>query len=213
LGKSQYYINKHWHGLCGQVAVAAILQGFGIDISANNVVERYIDAVNRGQIEHPDEPDKDPMPNYTGPGQLTEILRIMYGDLVDIPSDNVYTSGYGMDWRNKNWGSQLRKLLGQGYVILACVFIDDTGRVTDGANIAHWVAITGMSYQWNYGSSSESERSPWNWVRIYNPFDNQPEYYWFGDFKDSWSANGNMMFPVRIKSRERGPKPVLPVPQ
>ena len=51
-----------------------------------------------------------------------------------------------------------------------------------GASIDHWVLITGISKQWK----DANKISPWNWVRIYNPFDNETEYYWGKDFIDAW---------------------------
>jgi len=46
------------------------------------------------------------------------------------------------------------------------------GRIGDSI-IRHWVVITGMSRQWEY-SAPKSLR---NWVTIFNPFDNESEYY------------------------------------
>jgi hypothetical protein len=52
---------------------------------------------------------------------------------------------------------------------------------------SHFVVITGTSVQWNENNvGNEDEPSPWKWVRVYNPFDNEIEYYWWGDLKSSW---------------------------
>ncbi|MDW8241576.1 MAG: hypothetical protein RMM98_18390, partial [Acidobacteriota bacterium] len=47
---SQYYVRKESFGLCGQVAVAAILRGSGKGVTADQVVEDYLDAVQKGLI-------------------------------------------------------------------------------------------------------------------------------------------------------------------
>jgi len=38
-------------------------------------------------------------------------------------------------------------------------------------------------------SSSGLPVSKWKWVRVYNPFDNDLEYYWWGDLKSSWGED------------------------
>jgi len=48
--------------------------------------------------------------------------------------------------------------------------------------IRHWVVITDVSRQWEY-SDPKSLR---NWVRIFNPFDNVTEYYYWEDFRNAW---------------------------
>jgi hypothetical protein len=55
-----------------------------------------------------------------------------------------------------------------------------------GANsgIPHWVLLTGISEEWR----RNDDYSEYNWVRLFNPFDNQAEYYWWPDFKAAWQA-------------------------
>lgn len=50
----------------------------------------------------------------------------------------------------------------------------------------HWVVVTGVSDQW---INDSSEKSIWKWVRIFNPFQGQTEYYWWYDFKQSWTGD------------------------
>ncbi|HNQ93632.1 MAG TPA: hypothetical protein PKH47_03050 [Anaerolineales bacterium] len=62
---------------------------------------------------------------------------------------------------------------------------DRSGMVSESGNdIGHWILITGISAQWEY-----RKNSPWNWIRIANPFDNQTEYYWWNDFQLAWEEN------------------------
>ena len=48
--------------------------------------------------------------------------------------------------------------------------------------------------------------SPWKWLRIYNPYDNETEYYWWGDLSEdtyhtdpieSGYALGNRWLPIK----------------
>jgi hypothetical protein len=54
-----------------------------------------------------------------------------------------------------------------------------SGRLGEG-NSYHWVAVSGLSAQWTNGWE-------WRWVRIYNPFNNQKEYYPWDFFHDNWN--------------------------
>jgi RHS repeat-associated protein len=64
----------------------------------------------------------------------------------------------------------------------------------------HWVIITEVSREWN----SADHFSPWNWVRIFNPFDNETEYYWWDDFGKSWkqSAGYKMLLVKPLPQKE-----------
>ncbi|MFH2102920.1 MAG: RHS repeat-associated core domain-containing protein, partial [Chloroflexota bacterium] len=53
-------------------------------------------------------------------------------------------------------------------------------------DVKHWILITGVSAQWETSSNS-----PYNWIRIFNPFDNQTEYYWWPDFIGAWERASN----------------------
>ena len=47
----------------------------------------------------------------------------------------------------------------------------------------HWVVLTGLSSPWSPHSDSSL-----NWVRLNNPFNNQVEYYPWGEFDQSLRA-------------------------
>ena len=73
--------------------------------------------------------------------------------------------------------------------------------------IVHWVVITGMSEQWDANRSG----SPFNWVRIYNPFDNQVEYYSWADFESTWSGvtwSHEVVLMRRVWTPFTGPSPL-----
>jgi len=87
------------------------------------------------------------------------------------------------------------------------IMFGNSGADTDGINgqlglggnsIGHWILITGISREWE----RTNDRSVYNWVRIFNPFDNQAEYYWWPDFYASWreeSPNNFTALKIRIK--------------
>jgi hypothetical protein len=60
--------------------------------------------------------------------------------------------------------------------------------------INHWILITGVSRQWK-----NQEDSPLNWVRVFNPFDNQTEYYWWPDFKAAWGKPSSNYVSLKIE--------------
>ena len=106
--------------------------------------------------------------------------------------------------RGANIANQIHASLSNKEYVIAGVKIMSGSSDPDNAAIAgkvggnattHWVAITGMSQEWSQGTGgyrSESPHSPWDWVRIFNPFDNQTEYYYWGDFIDAWNRAGQM---------------------
>jgi RHS repeat-associated protein len=62
----------------------------------------------------------------------------------------------------------------------------------DNRGTAHWILATGLSAEWERGT-------PWQWVRLNNPFDNQVEYYPWETFEDSFveESTGNMVYVYR----------------
>lgn len=60
----------------------------------------------------------------------------------------------------------------------------------------HWIVITGISNSWIYGTDQISDKqsrdrtSPYNWLRVYNPFDNETEYYWWRDLMEPSNGRG-----------------------
>jgi len=109
------------------------------------------------------------------------------------------------DSTNPIISTHLWKLIEQGWMIMPYVQIESGSKRIDeiggkvgvnGADIDHFVLITGMSVQWDHTHPF----SKWNWVRILNPFDNQNEYYWWKDFADAWGASSDNKFDgVQIK--------------
>jgi hypothetical protein len=175
---AQYDVISGSHALCGQVALAAILRITYPWLTAEDVVRDYLR----------DMTDIDPDPNYTWPWELSTFVNRAYGDAwtagwydradFQIPRDEIFCL--------------VIELLQNGTYVLPLVQIISgssrnrdggrVGRTPTGHAIAHWVVITGMSAQWDYSDAD----SPLNWIRVFNPFDNQVEYYLWTDFQDAW---------------------------
>jgi RHS repeat-associated protein len=103
------------------------------------------------------------------------------------------------------WGQSLRNYLQAGYSVICGITIDgNTGRLQNSAVgeqfyyanteekykfTEHWIVITGISDTWVYDDGwmykprDRNRISPMNWLRIYNPYDNETEYYWWGDLQ------------------------------
>jgi len=181
------------YGLCGQGALSAIT-----GLSVEYISKAYIEAVRNEVMFTGDSP-----PDYTGPGTLVEIVNKVIKGGWNARGYTWYDFGGG-----SNIANQIHTSLSRNEYIIAGVKIMSGSSYPSAAAIAgkvggnavtHWVVITGMSQEWKQGSKgyiSESPFSPWNWVRILNPFDNQTEYYHWGDFYDAWYRAGKMTVAV-----------------
>jgi hypothetical protein len=179
---AQFRICNGCYGLCGQVAMAAILRTEFPRLTANDVVELYDDLLN----------DKDPDANYTNAHNLVRLVNRSYFGSYWSAEAEVLSAN-----RLERAG-EIRDALQEGYYIISSVeimlgssydaFEDTSGRVgpTLGPEpITHWVVITGISEQWDV----DHPDSAFNWVQTYNPFDNQIEYYTWEDFEDAMTGD------------------------
>jgi RHS repeat-associated protein len=187
-------------GLCGQGSVTAILKLSDPNISLNEVTDKFLEIF-------PDEP-----PDYTYLGQLARLINKKYGAQFYAWSDGGVTNQFlGVN----DWGgyrvlpTRLRSWLGQSTYVIAGIGINgNSGELRNGlsenfsapGNTLHWAVITGVSNEWYRTANGSNDTSPWKWVRIYNPFDNGTEYYWWADFKSSWDDWGGYMLRVDTKS-------------
>jgi hypothetical protein len=183
-------------------------------ITANDVVDAYIELNNGAD------------PNYTGASELAWLINEVYGDKFyayeEFNKGEYWETFFARHWLpdpERQLAPQLRRWLASSQYVIAGIPIISAGSlVTDytagrvgrtkgstndrckttenqGGIICHWVTITGVSNQWDYAY----ELSPWNWIRIYNPFDNHTEYYWWPDFKDAWRIQGYGMVLLKQK--------------
>ncbi len=198
---SQYKIHSGWYGLCGQLTIAALLAHVGI--TANDVVAAYMK-------RFPLVEDDPTYPNYIGASEIADLINAVYSEYwlayEEFDEGEFHDTFFARHWLpnpEQQLAPQLKNWLATSHQIIAGVPIVSAGsnptditagRVgrTDGSTsdlcddangqICHWVTITGVSKEWNY----RFEASAWNWVRTFNPFDNESEYYWWPDFKSAW---------------------------
>jgi hypothetical protein len=188
LDRNRHGTITYHSGLCGQISIAAILAGLIPGVTANDVVDNFMK--HRPGFA----------PDYTGVNELKKFINEYYG-------------GYLYAWeaerakfRDENPLIQkLRHSLNGGYVIAGIRVSASTGQLRNGVvdsrapnrsfgttgAAMHWVVITGVSNEWNLGGN-------WRWIRIYNPFGNQTEYYWWGDFQSSWESDQGVMLRISI---------------
>jgi RHS repeat-associated protein len=204
------------NGLCGQAAITWILSSVFPEITLNEVYELHKKLLIEGKINKYDrvfnpatneweyKSTKDP--NYTEASDLKNFINNSY-------SKN-FSASSGYLTRN-NVDSYVRNLIMEGsyYTIVGFAVDKSFGYLTYGKSskfsqknnsTRHWGVIVGTSQQWsNYSRTEEAGATPWQWVKVFNPFDNEMEYYWWGDFKNSWLSdkNGNLTgaYYIRIK--------------
>jgi hypothetical protein len=204
-------------GLCGQIAVAAVLKAMipGEAIDVNLIIDKWKVLYNiEGGI------------SYTWPSELADFMNKAFGDKVH--------AWYGADNNDaeRSWGGERQVIeelingwFSQGTYVLAIISIDANRTTSDNPirdkkhgghlnygyvdsinhgetctyfnawtlqddemkchRVPHWVVITGVSDQWK---NETSDLSPWKWIRIFNPYQGQTEYYWWGDFMSSWDG-------------------------
>ena len=190
-------------GLCGEVAISAILRAILGDVSVQDVVDNYLDAIRNSEIVGHNPGDLDP--NYTGPGELQQFIDKRYGDVLDVELP-LWWPHWIEDFQAYQWRTEPGKVrdLVRGWLeanqfSIAGVetvngssgserggWVGDTAR-PNRIRILHWVVIAGISLQFD----RQNAMSRWNWFRIYNPFDNQTEYSWFPHFMQAREAGGN----------------------
>jgi len=199
-------------GLCGEGATAAILNAISDDVvTIQDVVSEYVNAIAAGDITRVGKTSSDLDPSYTGPGELQQFIDERYGDILDADGTNFYWSNlldiYPFQWNTKpgevynlfhDW------LDNQQYTIAGVEIVDGSrshprggwvGDTDNATKIVHWVVLTGISSEFD----TTNAYSPTNWVRVYNPFDNSTEYYWYPQFMEAWVEGGNMSLTVTVK--------------
>jgi RHS repeat-associated protein len=194
VNQAQFEINASWTGLCGPIAVAAIIRSNDPSVTAQDVVKKAQEMFGD--------------PNYLGPGNLKSLTNeFVYENyrkqwLVDWGYISKWVEGNY--WTREGEGrvmNQVTQWLTSSHLIIAGVKASGSGgKVLTEGGVEHWVVLTGISKN----QQSASWDSEWNWARIYNPFDNETEYYPWKDLRKSWIADGNMLVLVR-------PKRILPV--
>jgi RHS repeat-associated protein len=165
--------------LCGQVTISAIVYLFDATTTARKIVEQM--GVNK----------KDD----TGYGTLHDFMNVYYKKYLYAETQTL--KSLGMD--SSQLPNYLAYRIASGNLIVSAVTIKHGGskyggQVNPSGEIGHWVMITGISREWK----NSDEYSAWNWVRIFNPFDNETEYYWWGDFGPAWGKNTTNQYTVLL---------------
>jgi len=198
---AQGVVSSEWNGLCGLITVAAILDRPVRTL----IIDEYYYGINKLDKKYGN-------PSWVDGAKLRDFINQLYGDEWDASYRNSPTR------YDRNPDSILFRTLGSNKFIMPLVEIVSgsstnpiggkvglTSRTYDGCNnsegskLCHWVAITGMSLPWH-----SDDNSPYNWVRIFNPFDNQEEYYRWKDFREAWHAVTNAYSEVVISPDPEG---------
>jgi RHS repeat-associated protein len=162
-----FYNGKALTGLCGDVSLAAVLQ-MRMRVTANDVV----------RVAYENDIDPDYL-NFTGLANLVKAF----------PGYSAYycnATGGGACSENKDQSrvyksqalSFMRNVISGGDFLIARVYIDPSSGYLQQGGAEHWVVMNGIS-------------EDGLWVSIYNPFNNEIEYYPTWQFNDNWFANVN----------------------
>jgi RHS repeat-associated protein len=111
-------------------------------------------------------------PNYTRDFELIAIIQ-------SLPQWGAYKVTVS---RGEEYTTIKGELQSNHYPIPGVNINGNNGKLVGGAG--HWLVVTGISayYQWNQGKA-------WQWIRVFNPFNNQNEYYMWSRFLESWGGN------------------------
>jgi RHS repeat-associated protein len=165
---------------CGQVVISALMKIYDDNITTKDVIEKLA----------PSHPGCD----GTTYKDLSDFINKQYGEYIESKSiSGIYTAS--------QLPTFLKDELSNNRVVFPQVGLPYSIHNylgTGGLQIRHWVLITGISEQWDYTNDS----SEWNWVRIYNPFDNRTEYYWWEDFRNAWNQTSKAFDTLSIRFKK-----------
>jgi RHS repeat-associated protein len=193
-------------GLCGQIALAMILETITGTPDLLNEIWENTDPVRIGEkttaVNLEPAVSKVLEKHLKAQESNWRVTTYSYQQILTYTSQgNYYEQNNQGQWYGDEQGSliapRFREMLQLGhYVMVLCTMKQDTGyyanpwgTLTDNNDTTkkpnptsgHWVVLTGMSAQWD----SSNEDSIWNWVRINNTYSNQEQYYPWKFFKDS----------------------------
>jgi hypothetical protein len=163
--------NSPGSNYCGDVVLSAVLRLFEPTITSEWVVQNNKYRYPSGATSH---------------GHLAGFVNERFKE--DLIASMVFDlDRYGIDGVLRDW-------IRSGVLVMPLVTIIsgrsgnvEGGKVGKGIT-PHWVLVTGISAQWKF---NDKEVSSWNWIRIFNPFNNAHEYYWWGDFLGAWAEGSD----------------------
>jgi RHS repeat-associated protein len=212
--QAQLNIPGHFNdnGLCGTISVAYLISNSMRSSSVNTVYDAFKALLEAGKIwkcvTNPDgtcvqsesgQYETTTDQNYTGNYHIAALINLAYSKFFDAEygrTDDVEAMVANLNRSSVNTG--------KAYWIVGIKASGSSGQLRkgwdwegdkytgkfEGGGTSHWVVITGFSTEWNLRSDSSSgEPSTWKWVRVYNPFGNRVEYYWWGDIRSSWAED------------------------
>ena len=91
------------------------------------------------------------------------------------------TNPYSYERYEQSYPDGIKRMIASGHYYMAFLNITASGILKPTAGIPHYVTIAGFSAQWDHNVLD----SKWNWVKIYNSFNNRHEYYWWNEFRIS----------------------------
>jgi RHS repeat-associated protein/CSLREA domain-containing protein len=174
---SQFYIKDKYGnyitGACGPLSVAAIAQWWdpnGFFLKAYELSWTYTYTQN-GE-EHSTLVPVDP--NYTSSAELEAIIE-------SVPVWDAYTLNNISD---DSAYLKVKEALNRHHFAIPGVNISGSTGIVGQGSAGHWLVITGLAidYQWNRGDA-------WQWIQVFNPFNNQDEYYMWSWFKKGWGGS------------------------
>jgi len=188
-----------YSGFCGSISMASIMRLTHPTINANEVIQ---------QVEH-ETKDAD----YSYLSSITRTINARYGEYWYAETSTIPKFVPG-DWDSDEGKLALARKITEWFpnqFVIAGVLIQGSSHQLNSGKILlengneHWLVISGISTPWD-PTSFNSDR---NWVRVFNPFDNETEYYPWYYFRESWEDDGNIMALVSKKSDH----PLLPPPR
>ncbi len=204
--------NGSYHsGLCGDISILWIFEHFRFVENIYIMYWKHYDFLQEewvceGGIGGCSAEKRDLIVDYSQNFELAMFINQNY---------SFYEAEYG-DFTNFSEAyTKVREgLLHNGpYYIVGININGDTGQLRNGSSqkfssetdVMHWVVINGFSRNWDFKWSPDVnwKESPMQWVRIYNPFDDDLEYYWWSDFKNSWLENGKTYVSVNYRNLSR----------
>ena len=195
---------REWNSECGQLAIGAVL-----GLTAKTVVTEFDRWARGGGVE-----------GWAGDQATSgEWLR----DFVNARYSRAWEAHLSSTWYDPRRSSPewIRERLADNSFVIPLVRIQHRGRdPVEGGRVdiggddptSHWVVITALSAEWR----SFDDDSAYNWVRVFNPFNNATEYYrWVvthragvpTGFREAWHSASGVYESVVIRRKGIGEVP------
>jgi hypothetical protein len=133
---------------------------------------------------------------------VVDFINQNYGDKFEAQALD-FNSYFYPDGFTEFHDRLVQEVSSQDSVLMVCAESNSMGRLITGEYIGHWIILTGVSDRWEADTAEMYDHldtiSAWNWIRISNAFNGRPEYYWWGDFFQSWKYQ-KAVIRIRLKN-------------